>query len=176
MQRLFPISHSTTRSCLHSKSNQVSMCIYWPKLVYIISLCAWKCSVCQLQQGFHYLRISRNSIAHTICIRFNFHIPLYSTVMVPATFTQLIIKSVPLVTSVIHLGSGSLILQPIIGSFNNTYCNLRLQLTLSWIRGQSSREFGSPGITFNLKVSEKSDEGWMVNYVRGNGRVSNTGI
>lgn len=80
--------------------------------------------------------IRMNSMAHTVSIRFNFHIyetliPFYWTVMVPATFTQLIIKSLPLVTSVIHLGSGSLILQPIIGTFNNTYVNLWLQVTLS---------------------------------------------
>lgn len=59
-------------------------------------------------------------------IRFNFHIyepliPFQWTVMELATSTQVIIKSQPLVTSVIHLCSGSLILQPIIGAFNKAY-------------------------------------------------------
>lgn len=77
-----------------------------------------------------------NSTSCTISIRLNFQIyetwiPLYQTVMVPETFTQLIIKSLPLVTSVIHLGTGSLILQPIIGSFNNTYWTLCFQSTVT---------------------------------------------
>lgn len=94
-------------------------------------------------------------------IRFNFHIyepfiPFQWTVMELATSTQVIIKSPPLLTSVIHLCSGSLILQPITGTFNNTEKkNLWLQLTLARIRRQPSRESGSPGVTFNLKCQTR---------------------
>lgn len=73
-----------------------------------------------------------------------------------ATLTQVIIKSPPLVTSVIHLCSGSLILQPIIGTFNNAFSkNLRLQATPAGIRRQPSRESGSPGVAFNLKCQRR---------------------
>lgn len=46
-------------------------------------------------------------------------------------FHSTFIKPTPLVTSIIHLGTGSLILQPIIGSLNDACCNLQLQATVA---------------------------------------------
>lgn len=88
----------------------------------------------------HKMKSTEKGVANKTSTRLNFRMheasfTVHPTVMVPATSTQLIIESTPLVTRLIHLGACSPVLQPIIGSFNNTRGNIGPQPTVSRRKG-----------------------------------------